>query len=132
MYSTPTPVPPPRSTQIRSLRCASLAAHAASMGLRPHRKFARNLSSAMVIEDHALGLNRVALTYIHEFEMGTGPAIGPGRGWPKYLLAGVPACLMPSLEVEVIPLGELPAYMLSPVGRISSPAGRHGHRPEPC
>eukprot|EP00983_Pelagomonas_calceolata_P082834 1156027-Pelagomonas_calceolata.AAC.1 len=97
MYSTPTPVPPPRSTQIRSLRCASLAAHAASMGLRPHRKFARNLSSAMVMEDHALGLNRVTLAYIHEFEMGTGPAIGPGRGWPKYLLAGVPACLMHSL-----------------------------------
>jgi hypothetical protein len=41
-----TPVPAPRSTHTRSLRSRRRAAHAASIGLRPHRKFVLNLSSA--------------------------------------------------------------------------------------
>jgi hypothetical protein len=41
-----TPVPAPRSTQTRSERSRNRAAQAANMGLRPHRKLARNLSSA--------------------------------------------------------------------------------------
>jgi hypothetical protein len=41
-----TPVPAPRSTHTRSLRSLRRAAQAASMGRRPHRKLALNLSSA--------------------------------------------------------------------------------------
>lgn len=52
-----TPVPPPRSTHTRSLWCLSLAATAASICFRPHRKLLLNRSSART-HQHSISMCR--------------------------------------------------------------------------